>query len=59
MIMAYKFIPCNWAEDDVHEFISDFNDFCEVSRELRKQQKVDDLMLSTDDLINDNDILSQ
>ena len=59
MIMAYKFIPCNWAEDDVHEFIADFNDFCETSRELRKRQKVDDLMLSTDDLINDNDILSQ
>lgn len=45
--------------DDVHEFIADFNDFCETSRELRKRQKVDDLMLSTDDLINDNDILSQ
>lgn len=59
MIMAYKFIPCNWAEDDVHEFIEDFNDFCEASRELRKRQKVDDLMLSTDDLITDDDILSQ
>ena len=59
MIMAYKFIPCNWAEDDVHEFIADFNDFCEVSRELRKRQKVDDLVLSPDDLIDDDNILSQ
>lgn len=50
-IITYKFIPCDWAEDDVQSFVSDFKDFCEISQELRQSQKSDDLMLSPEDLI--------
>lgn len=51
LITAYKLIPCDWAEDDVQSFVSDFNDFCEISQELKQAQKSDDLMLSPEDLI--------
>ena len=50
-IITYKLIPCDWAEDDVQSFVSDFKDFCEISQELRQSQKSDDLMLSPEDLI--------
>lgn len=51
LITAYKLIPCDWAEDDVQSFVSDFNDFCKISHELRQSQKSDDVMLSPDDLV--------
>lgn len=51
LITAYKLIPCDWAEDDVQSFVSDFNDFCKISQELRQSQKSDDVMLSPDDLV--------
>lgn len=49
-IIAYKLIPCDWVEDDVHSFISDFNDFCEISKEMRQEQEGVDVTLSQDDL---------
>ena len=51
LITAYKLIPCDWAEDDVQSFVSDFNDFCEISHELKQSQKSDGVMLSPDDLV--------
>lgn len=49
-ITTYKLIPCDWAEDDVQSFVSDFKDFCEISQELRQSQNSDDISLSLDDL---------
>lgn len=56
-ITAYKLIPCDWVEDDVHSFISDFNDFCEISQELRQSQK-GEVSLSLDDLTVDENALT-
>lgn len=56
-IIAYKLIPCDWVEDDVHGFVADFNDFCEVSRELRQMQK-GEVSLSIDDLTIDGNSLT-
>lgn len=57
-IIAYKLIPCDWVEDDVHSFISDFNDFCEISQELRQSQKSGEISLSLDDLTVDENTLT-
>ena len=57
-ITAYKLIPCGWAEDDVQSFVSDFNDFCEISQELRQSQKSGEISLSLDDLTVDENTLT-
>lgn len=56
-ITAYKLIPCDWAEDDVQSFVSDFKDFCEISQELRQSQK-GEVSLSLDDLAIDENSLT-